>query len=360
MVENLLLEHDGKMAFHPGSYISDLIDDLDITQREFAKRLNTSPKTISLLVKGNYKVSPQIATSLSQFSGTSIDLWLNLQAKYDSLQEEIKYDTIIEEQFKILDGIQYNKLARMGFVPKTRDKKDKVKQLCRFLKVASLDVLKQRELAISFRTTEIANDKHVINTNIWIQMVANTLDNKPVITFDKEKLLHSLHELRRLTDKNPNEFIPIIERILEECGVNFVLMPSIPNAQPKGMVMWRDGRIILGMSNKGSFSDMFWFTLFHEIGHVILHPNKDFVDLNHESTEKKEREADEFSKEILLPIDKFEEFVAKSHFSLSAVEEFANEMNIEKSIVIGRLQNEGYIGYQMLTKHKRRYKWDVN
>lgn len=360
MVENLLLEHNGKTAFHPGSYVSDIIDDLEITQSDFAKRLDTTPKNICLLVNGKSRLSSELAESLSKFSGTSIEVWLTLQAKYDALAEELKTADEIEEQFEILDMIKYNDLVKIGVLHKTRSKKEKVDNLCQFLKVSSLNILKQRDLAISFRTMEISNDKHIVNTNIWIQMVANTLSNKPVLNFDEEKLSSVLQKLRSLTYKEPREFIPEIKSTLEECGVNFVLMPSIPNAQPKGMVMWKDGRIILGMSNKGSFSDMFWFTLFHEIGHVLLHPNKNFVDMNHISTEIKEKEADEFSKELLIPTDKFESFVSKGNFSLSSVGYFADEVGIEKSIVIGRLQSEGYISYTMLTKYRRKFKWNID
>lgn len=360
MGENLVIEHDGKIVFHPGSYIADLINDLDVTQNEFAKRLDTNSKTISSLVNGKCKVTPKIATKLAKYSGTSIDLWLNLQSKYDSVLEEINYEKDIENQFEVFKGIDYNTLSKMGYVPKVRDKKSKIKELCKFLRVSTLNALKHRELAISFRAAKIKNEKHVINTNVWIQMVANTLDDKPVLPFDKEKLHASLDELRSLTHKEPSDFVPKIKKILEECGVNFVLIPSIPNAQPKGMVMWKEERIILGMSNKGRFSDMFWFTLFHEIGHVLLHPNENFVDLDLTSTEEREAEADEFSKEILIPTDKFEVFTSKGQPSLSSIEKFADEVGVEKSIVIGRLQKEGYIDYSMYTKYKRKFIWKNN
>ncbi|AQL56404.1 HigA family addiction module antitoxin [Abyssicoccus albus] len=359
MANNLILEHDEKIAFHPGSYVSEIMEDMGISQKELAKRLETTPKNICLLVNGNSKMTPEIANRLSTLTGTSIELWLNFQVKYDSLLEEKKSDDKIIKQHDILKLIDYNRLVSFGFVERAPSAKDKIKELCRFLGISSLNVLNQRNLAIDFRAAEIKNEKQIINTNIWIQMVTNTLNNKPVLNFDPEKLSNTLQKLRGLTFKEPKEFIPEIEGTLQECGINFVLMPSIPNAQPKGMVMWKDGRIILGMSNKGSFSDMFWFTFFHEIGHVLLHPNKNFVDMNHISTETKEKEADEFSKELLIPTDDFESFVANRDFSLASVKHFADKVGIEKSIVIGRLQSEGYIDYKILTKYRSKFKWNT-
>lgn len=66
-------------AFHPGYYVQSLIDDMEITQSEFAKRINTTDKTLSLLLKGEISLSHELAKNLSQMIGTTVDTWLNLQ-----------------------------------------------------------------------------------------------------------------------------------------------------------------------------------------------------------------------------------------------------------------------------------------
>ena len=71
------------IAFHPGAYIEDIIDDLNITQSEFAKRMNTSSKTISTLVRGKSKLTPDLAFRLADLSGIDAGTWLSLQHEYD-------------------------------------------------------------------------------------------------------------------------------------------------------------------------------------------------------------------------------------------------------------------------------------
>lgn len=70
-------------AFHPGYYISDLINDLEMSQEEFALRLGVTPKNLSDLVNGKASISKNIAKKLSLMLGTSADVWLELQKKYD-------------------------------------------------------------------------------------------------------------------------------------------------------------------------------------------------------------------------------------------------------------------------------------
>jgi HTH-type transcriptional regulator/antitoxin HigA len=51
------------------------------------------------------------------------------------------------------------------------------------------------------------------------------------------------------------------------------------------------------MSIRGKWADVFWFSLFHEIGHILLHPKKTFIDDDQVLPElaRQEKEADEFA-----------------------------------------------------------------
>ena len=71
------------VAFHPGYYVKEMIAEIDMTQNEFALRLNTTGKILSKLLKGEIQLSKNLAENLSLMTGTSFNVWLNLQKKYD-------------------------------------------------------------------------------------------------------------------------------------------------------------------------------------------------------------------------------------------------------------------------------------
>ncbi|WP_295293655.1 helix-turn-helix domain-containing protein [Veillonella sp.] len=58
---NNYIEYNNKMAFHPGYYIQELVEDSGLTQEDFAKRLDTTPKNLSLLIRGEQNLSIDIA-----------------------------------------------------------------------------------------------------------------------------------------------------------------------------------------------------------------------------------------------------------------------------------------------------------
>ena len=104
------IEYNDTIAFHPGYYIKEIIDESGLTQEDFAKRLDTTPKNLSLLIRGEQSLSIDIAMKLSRMIGTSVNYWLNLQNAYDALIAEFKSELstlisppIIRTIFRLID-----------------------------------------------------------------------------------------------------------------------------------------------------------------------------------------------------------------------------------------------------------------
>ena len=86
-------------AFHPGYYVEEAIQDMNISQGELAKRLGVSERTLSLFIDGQIDVSYNLAERLSMVLGTSIKLWFNLQRTYNKKLLEIIRAKPIETRF---------------------------------------------------------------------------------------------------------------------------------------------------------------------------------------------------------------------------------------------------------------------
>ena len=83
---------------HPGKIVKDeLIDATGMSVTEAASRLQVSRTALSRLLNGHSGISPEMALRLSKLFNTSIDLWINLQAQYDSwlISKRAKYIKII-------------------------------------------------------------------------------------------------------------------------------------------------------------------------------------------------------------------------------------------------------------------------
>lgn len=86
---NKIVEYKDLIVFHPGQYVEELIEDYNLTQKEFAERLGVSEMKLGKLVNGEESISNDIAQKLAKITNISIITWLNLQNAYDVKIAEI-------------------------------------------------------------------------------------------------------------------------------------------------------------------------------------------------------------------------------------------------------------------------------
>lgn len=360
---NNITEYKDIMAFHPGYYIAEIIEDMGISQDEFAVRMGTTGKTISKLVNGKANITNDLAKKLSCMMGTSVAVWINLQKAYDEKLIEIEQAKEFEAQKDIVKKIDYKFFVEVAGLPKTRDLAEKVQHLCQYFKVSNLCIMSKKDFLVNFRTgiSEI-EEKNIINSQAWIQTAINYSKNIDTNPFDAEKLNGYLPEFRSMTIQKPEVFVPRMREIFSECGVAFVLLPHLKNSGVNGAVKWvSSDRVVLAMNNRGLNADKFWFSLFHEIKHVLQQKTKTvFVSCSvKEMTEinrKLEEEADTFANNYLIPPAELKRFAPTRYTSDDEIVAFAESIGIHPGIVAGRLQHEMIIPQNRCSKLKENYK----
>ena len=172
-----------------------------------------------------------------------------------------------------------------------------------------------------------------------------------------EKLKNKITEIKNIMNYSQNFQIDL-ERLFAECGIAFCVIRNFTGAPVKGFIkQTEDGRIILCVTIRGAYADIFWFSLFHEIGHILNGDiNQKFIDFMSVDNEI-ERKADEYASNTLIDLTDYKEFIKKGDFSIEAIILFAKTQNIPPYMVIGRLQKEEYLSYSELNNYKLKYKW---
>ena len=354
-------------AFHPGYYIKELIEEMEITQNEFALRLDTTGKTLSKLVNGEIPLSKNLAENLALMTGTSVDVWLNLQAKYDEQCCLVEYERKLDAEQNRLKMLHYDYFANLGFVENCSDRKQQIKELCRVFNVASLSVLEKPDLLTACKTSVSEVEiKNVVNANAWIQLgkiIARDVICKP---YSQDNLQKAIPTFRDLTHNNLSDAFIKIQQIFLECGVVLVALPYMKDSGLNGAVQWlNSNKVMLLINDRGQDAAKFWFTLFHEIKH-ILNKKTTFTYLSSEhpkilslgrANKEEERLADEFAKNQLIPPVAYKKFIANKNFSLSAIQKFADDIGIAEYIVIGRLKHDKLLDWSKLTKNQPHYQF---
>ena len=335
------IEYNDRIAFHPGYYIKEIIEDSGITQEDFAKRLDTTAKNLSLLIRGEQSLSIDMATKLSRMMGTSVSYWLNLQREYDAIQAEQLSDRILEEERKVFRVLDYAYFISNYGLPRYGGRvDDQIGALRKFLNVSTLTVLLNDNLAVSFRTeycTLTTEDK--IKSNTMVQIATNVALNTEAERFNKKKFSEAVDSVLMQT-YNHDGFYLYAKEVFAKAGVKLVAVPNLPGSKTNGATKKIGDSIMLMINDRGSFGDSLWFTMFHEIGHIM---NGDFgVSIEQEKGEK-ETIADKYARNALIPDEQYKEFTTLGEFSKKKILTFADSVDRDPGIVVGRLVHDKFI-----------------
>ena len=350
------IEYNDTIAFHPGYYLKELVDDSGLTQEDFAKRLGTTPKNLSILIRGEQSLSIDIATKLSRMLGTTIAYWLNLQQAYDEKLAEIQSEEELKrerEVFKLIDYKYFRDHFKLPDLPRRVD--EQIKCVREFLSISSLTVLEEKNLAVNFRSySENLSRSNTVNANSMVQIGINQTIKMEISKYNKKKFEKAVSFALTQTG-NHSGFLPVIKEAFGEAGVALVALPNLKNSGINGATKRVDGKIMLMVNDRRHYADTFWFTLFHEIGHIL---NGDLGVSFHDEAED---EADRYARMKLIPQEPYEQFIKQHGFyDESVICQFAREIDRDPGIVLGRLLRDKLVSEtDMRLKNALRHTYNV-
>ena len=351
------IEYNGTIAFHPGYYIKEIVEESGLTQADFAKRLDTTPKNLSLLIRGEQNLSIDIAMKLSRLIGTSVGYWLNLQNAYDTLIAQFKSEEELAQErevFKYFDYKYFRDNYGLPSLPRKID--EQIRCVREFLNVATLSVLTQKDMAVRFRSSaEEITEGSTVKANTMVQIATNQALIMNAPKFNKKKFEEAAKYALTLT-RNHKDFYPLLRKAFFDAGVIFVILPNISGSKTNGATKKVGDNVMLMVNDRRLNADSFWFTLFHEIGHVI---NGDFGISFDKETGEQEELANKYAEDNLIPPERYQEFLTAKKWDLKDIRMFADQIDRDPGIVLGRLQNDGLIRFDDWTMKPLKHQYKV-
>lgn len=348
----MMIKSRSYIATPPGATIKEQLVNRGLTQKEFALRMGMTEKHISKLINGEVQLTSDVAVRLEMVLGVPAKFWNKLEATYREKLIKVKNENEMDDDKEIAKRFPYSEMAKNGWVPETRDIVEKVINLRKFFEVVSLKILDNMQLArIACRRLAIT-EKSDIALLAWAQKAKLEARSINTSLVDLKTLEKKIPEIRSMTVMDPDEFCPKLIDLMSSCGITLVFLPHIGGSFLHGATFYDGHKLVIGLTVRGKDADKFWFSLFHELGHILLgHINK--LD---GTTLEDEEAADTFAQEALISTEEFNRFTSLGDFSKEAICSFAKEQNILKGIVVGRLQKEGFIKYSACNDLKIKYK----
>ena len=339
------------IATPPGATIKEQLIDRGLSQKEFALRMGMSEKHISKLINGDVQLTPEVAVRLEMVLGVPAKFWNKLEATYREKLIKANAENEMDSDKELVKKLPYREMSKNGWVPETREATEKVIYLRKYFEVVNLEIIKDMKLSKIACRRLAETEKGNLALLAWAQKAK--LEARAIETslIDLKTLKEKLPEIRSMTAMNPADFCPKLIEMLSGCGIALVFLPHIGGSFLHGATFCDGNKIVVGLTVRGKDADKFWFSLFHELGHILL----GHINQSDGTTDEDEEAADNFAKETLIPTVEFNAFTSLNDFSKTSICSFAQKQNILCGIVVGRLQKEGFINYNRCNDFKTKY-----
>ncbi len=344
-------------AVPPGEVLLEALQDREMTQSELAQRLGRPLKTVNEIIKGKAAITPETAIQLERALGISARFWSNLETQYrDTLaRQQAKAD--LESQAAWTDRFPIADLVRHRLIERGPNKAATLAHLLSWLGVSSPAAFDRLNAGAAYRASPAftAAPEAVAAWLRWGELQAAEIEDAP---FDGRRFQRVLTEIRPLTRREP--FAQVFKRVQTMCaeaGVIVVMTPEFPGTRLSGAARWLGSRALIQLSLRYKSDDQFWFTFYHEAGHIQSRSRRrefvDGADGEDAQADDDERAADRFARDTLLPFEAYTRFVATADFSSNAVRAFAQEQAVSPGIVAGRLERDKHVAPGRLRSLKK-------
>ena len=350
-------------AVPPGATIAAILSAQSLSRESFADALGESVETVQRLLLGLEAVNDDLADRLARCLGSSQAFWVAREAQFRADSERLLQRETAKERESWVNQFPVREMASLGWIGEFQSRAEATDQCLRLFGVPNVAAWRSRYAGASgvaaFRISASAR-KEPGAVTAWLRWAELIAGRTPCGAWNPEAFRQRLQIARRLTwQKDPAAFLPTLRRLCAEVGVAVVVARTPKGCPASGATHFiSPGKAMMVLSFRYRSDDQFWFTFFHEAGHLLLHgPESLFLEEEGEPTSGEEREANEFAQAMLVPPDCTAELQALSLDKVSILR-FARRIGVAPGLVVGQLQHRGRVAPDRLNWLKRRYEWE--
>jgi HTH-type transcriptional regulator / antitoxin HigA len=335
----------------PGQLILSLMEERGWNKRTLAIVLGLSDATVTRITGDKQPVDARLSITLEELFNVPAERFLSLQKEFDLAQARIvaQPDPTRATRALLFGDLPVGEMIERGWL-KAESQRDIVtveRELMRFFGVNRLeDIQVLPHAARKMNATTTATPPQIA----WLYRVRAIAENMLVPKYSADKLRASLPHLRECM------IAPAaskgVSRILQQCGIRFLLVETLKSAKIDGVCCWLDNTSpVISLSMRYDRIDNFWFVLRHEIEHVLQEHGKTTANIDAElegeragtgqSVPEEERIANGAAADFCVPKSKMDAFIARKAplFSDSDLRGFAKILRVHPGIVAGQLQH---------------------
>lgn len=341
------------MNIGPGFFIKEELAERGWTQADLAEVLGISLKHLNQMIMGTKAITIEMATLLGGVFGQSPHYWLNLYTNYKlRLEETAEVEKRTSIKAHIYTYMPVAEMVKREWLPAwNRDVSVLVKNVKKFWGIDEIDFsFLEEELLPIFRKSTAFKFNQCFAL-CWYQMAKKCAGSYEVPEYDKRgltRLANGMAEYSYIHD-GLEDFLSDLNQV----GVKFFVLPHLQKTYTDGAAFWDGGNPTIVWTGRHKREDNFWFTLAHEIAHIILHLRSKksfFIDCEKSESDDREEEANAFAASSVKRAEMLR-LMGSGHITYANVQRCADKLKISPALIVGQLHHIG----RLPSSHLRRF-----
>jgi HTH-type transcriptional regulator/antitoxin HigA len=341
----------------PGEFIKEELETRNWKQEDLAEILGMSLKSVNKLIMNKQAITTVTAKLLSRVFGQSPQYWMNLDTNYRlRLQKEDSKERDVEIRANIFNYMPFKEMAGKGWLTASRKAEKLENEVKQFWNIPNLDFsFMEKRAALNFRKSRAYDRFNKYYALTWFHMAEQCAKTYSAGYYSKVELQNVAGRFSDYTVKENG-----IQRLLGDlnsAGVKFFVLSHLQKTYIDGASFLDNSNPVIVFTGRHNRNDNFWFTMAHEIGHVLLHLKKKgdfFIDnLDEIDTEDKEQAADKLAEKMIKAQEILKFFKPfKKYISRERVLSCARDLNLGPEIIVGVLQHHKILSLRNLNNFK--------
>jgi len=337
-----LLKDKKALLSPPGDDILEHIEYIKMSQAELADRLGKTPSKVNDLISGKEPITYTTALQLEKVLGIEASYWLNREMLYREKLARVEQEEALAYAQEWVKQHPIKELKKCGYIKSDKPGPEMVAEMLEFYGVVNPDRWKSRYvdeyISASFRKSS-AHLVALASMAAWLRMGELEIQKLLLPEYNSTVFKKVLLDIKYLVRYHPDDFATQLQHLCAKAGVAVIYTLCLPGAPVSGATRWFRNNPLIQLTDRHKTNDQFWFTFFHETGHVLLHGRKDVFLEEFEGfklNKIKEDEANRFAMKWLLPDKAIEDL--PFNFEDEDIVALADKYETHPGIVVGRLQ----------------------
>ncbi|MFB6318511.1 ImmA/IrrE family metallo-endopeptidase [Saccharicrinis sp. FJH54] len=348
-----LNEYYPEEVLHPCETLNEKLEELGMSRKEFALRTGKPEKTVIAILKGESSITPEMAILFENITKIPAHFWINKQARYNEYRARLNRKHDVDRAEEWTRSFPYAEMANNNWVPKTRKLQEKTIYLFDYFGVSTYEAwdrlyMKSELKVAAYASLAHTHEPHAISA--WLRQGEIQAGQINAPEYNKKEFQKVLPLIKNLMAKQPDNFFSELQYLCLQAGIKVFYTPKLPKTPLSGSTRWIKDTPVIQLTARYKQNDRFWFTFFHEAGHILLHGKK-YISLENinfsEADPEKEQQAHDFAEKWTFSKIQEAEILKAVPLDEDDIIYFAKKFNTHPALIIGRLQHKELIPYSV-------------